>query len=176
LTALGYGFNHSDFFLGEHFLTTYIAHKNNMNRLALAAIKLYQRYVSPFKGFSCAYRVQTGRASCSTHGYRVVERYGTLLGLKLIKRRLNKCGQKYREHINANKPGANAPTHRRRQAGFCDAGCDIGHCDVGDLGSCACDALSGCDSFPCDLDFGNWKRRKKNDLKYVDIAPNSMPE
>ena len=148
-----------------------------MNKnLALAAVKLYQRYVSPFKGFSCAYRIQTGRASCSGHGCRVIERYGILLGLKLIQRRLDQCGQKYRQHVNANKQRANLPVYHRHQAGFCDAGCDIGACDVGDLGSCACDVLSGCGSFPCDLDFGNWRRRKKNDLKYVDITPNSMPK
>jgi putative component of membrane protein insertase Oxa1/YidC/SpoIIIJ protein YidD len=150
--------------------------EKHMKRITLAAIMFYQKYLSSFKGFSCAYRIQTGRASCSTYGYRVTERYGILRGLKLIKRRLDQCGQKYRQHISENKQRGNLPMYHRRQAGFCDAGCDIGTCDVGDLGSCACDALSGCGSFPCDLDFGNWRRRKKNDLKYADITANSMPK
>ena len=44
--------------------------------LALAAITLYQRFVSPRKGFSCAYRFHTGGPSCSVLGFRAVRRYG----------------------------------------------------------------------------------------------------
>ena len=36
-----------------------------MRALALVAIGAYQRYVSPYKGFCCAYRAHTSRASCS---------------------------------------------------------------------------------------------------------------
>ena len=33
-----------------------------MRDLALASIGLYQRYISPYKGFCCAYRVHKGPA------------------------------------------------------------------------------------------------------------------
>ncbi|MFZ6755511.1 membrane protein insertion efficiency factor YidD [Undibacterium sp. Dicai25W] len=66
-----------------------------MNRLVLAMIFLYRKFVSPFKGFSCAYRLHTGGLSCSAHGYRVIERHGISCGLKLIGRRLDRCRQKY---------------------------------------------------------------------------------
>ncbi len=36
-----------------------------MQRLVLWAIEVYQRHLSPRKGFSCAYRCHTGHASCS---------------------------------------------------------------------------------------------------------------
>jgi len=39
--------------------------------LALWAIRAYQRHLSPWKGFRCAYRVLTGRDSCSAYGYKV---------------------------------------------------------------------------------------------------------
>ena len=61
-----------------------------MKQLALAAIRLYQRHLSPHKGFCCAYRVHTGRASCSSLGYRAIRRFGLWLGLVILHRRLDK--------------------------------------------------------------------------------------
>jgi putative component of membrane protein insertase Oxa1/YidC/SpoIIIJ protein YidD len=49
--------------------------------LLLTLIRLYQRHVSPRKGFACAYRVHTGCASCSHLGYRAIRRYGVWQGL-----------------------------------------------------------------------------------------------
>jgi putative component of membrane protein insertase Oxa1/YidC/SpoIIIJ protein YidD len=139
-----------------------------MNWIALATILIYQKYISPFKGFSCAYRAYTGQLSCSAHGYKSIERYGIFIGLKLIRRRLKKCRLKYRNHVSVIELEKNRMVYMRHQAGFCDADCDIGVCDIIDLGSCACDGLSD-----CDLDFGKWKRRKKDDLKYDDMNSDS---
>jgi putative component of membrane protein insertase Oxa1/YidC/SpoIIIJ protein YidD len=118
--------------------------------LALAAIRFYQRYISPRKGFSCALRVATGGASCSAYGYAVIERFGLLRGLGLLQRRLELCG-----HVHG-RAQASAPLHPRLkyQRGFCDGlACD-GPCDlpchghggclsadtVSDMASCMCDA------------------------------------
>lgn len=51
----------------------------------------YQRYVSPYKGFCCAYRVHTGRASCSTLGRRVIRAHGLFGGLVLLSQRFRRC-------------------------------------------------------------------------------------
>ena len=100
--------------------------------LALRAIRAYQRFLSPRKGFSCAYRCATGRDGCSGYGYRVIGSFGLLAGLALLRRRLRLCGE----------------THRRRpvvpnpvlyyQRGDCDLPCDI-PCDA--VG-CPCDCSS----------------------------------
>ena len=119
-----------------------------MKTIALAAITLYRRYISPYKGFRCAYSVHTGRASCSVHGQRVIARFGLLMGLSLIKRRLQRCSQEYHRHLP--KDGTGPAYLARRQAGFCD--CD---CDVGDVGSCACDGAGNCG------DFGSNKKKQK---------------
>ena len=58
---------------------------------AVTLIRGYQRYLSPLKGFSCAYRVKHGRASCSEHGKRAIARYGLTRGLMLLWRRLHAC-------------------------------------------------------------------------------------
>ena len=109
---------------------------------ALAAIGAYQRHVSPYKGFCCAYRTHTGRASCSTLGARVIRRHGMFKGLLLLRERLRRCGEVYRLH--------HSPAYRTltAQRGDLDCGdCDLSGCDVGDaldLSDC-CDC-SGCGS------------------------------
>jgi putative component of membrane protein insertase Oxa1/YidC/SpoIIIJ protein YidD len=142
-----------------------------MKRLALAAIGFYQRFISPYKGFSCAYRVHTGRASCSALGRRAIARFGVLKGIGVLRLRLTRCGDAHRSHAAKN------PT-LRHQAGFVDCACDVpdvSSCDVPDLScdlpdkkACAdagkvCDVLSNCGG-GCDC--GNfWSRKKGKDLE-----------
>ncbi|WP_229463759.1 membrane protein insertion efficiency factor YidD [Massilia sp. 9I] len=103
-----------------------------LSRLALWAIRLYQRHLSPLKGFSCAYRVATGGASCSAYGYRAIERHGLLAGLALLDRRLQRCGEVHRDRIAGSAPARNPLLHYQR------GDCDCGGCDVGDLPGCDC--------------------------------------
>ena len=63
-----------------------------MRRFLLAAIRAYQRYISPYKGFSCAYREHTGHASCSTFGFRAVRKFGVFRGLIMQRERTSLCG------------------------------------------------------------------------------------
>lgn len=60
-----------------------------MKILVLAAIRFYQRKLSPHKGFSCAYAACTGHARCSALGYRAVRRLGVWHGLSVLDRRLH---------------------------------------------------------------------------------------
>ncbi|MBL8472948.1 MAG: membrane protein insertion efficiency factor YidD [Rhodocyclaceae bacterium] len=131
-----------------------------MKRLALIAIRLYQRLLSPHKGFTCAYRHHTGRAGCSELGYRAIRRFGLLGGLRVLRERLYKCGVAWRR-ANAAKPRLN------RQAGVCDASCDL-PCDA-DMGGCACDLLSSCD-LPGDCG-KRWTRRRGSGDKWVYLPP-----
>jgi putative component of membrane protein insertase Oxa1/YidC/SpoIIIJ protein YidD len=58
---------------------------------ACRLIELYQRHISPRKGFRCAYGVRTGRASCSKFGKRAIARTGLLAGVALLRRRFRRC-------------------------------------------------------------------------------------
>jgi putative component of membrane protein insertase Oxa1/YidC/SpoIIIJ protein YidD len=58
---------------------------------AIALIGTYQRYVSPHKGFCCAYRVHTGRSSCSEFARRAIRRLGLIEGLSLLRLRFAAC-------------------------------------------------------------------------------------
>jgi uncharacterized protein len=130
---------------------------------ALAAIQGYQRYLSPYKGFCCAYRVHTGKAGCSQFGYRAISRFGVFDGLVILKKRLALCGQVYRQFADKISDGAkNALSKTKRpnskQRGDCDPGC-AGDCspDISfrDLGDAACSTADSCGS--CD-----WPSSKKS--------------
>ncbi len=132
--------------------------------LALQAISLYQRYLSPYKGYRCAYAFHTGCASCSRLGFRAIRWRGLLDGLVLLFRRLGRCRDVFDRHRERVAPPATtrrASTIARDQRGICDAlaciPCDSGcaaPCDAGpfDVVSTGADALQcvPCDCSPCD--------------------------
>jgi len=124
-----------------------------MKTLALAAIRFYQRHMSPHKGFCCAYANYSGHASCSVLGYRAIRRFGAWQGLFVLNARLEKCGIAYRR---------SAPSVLQRQAGVIDGGV----CEAIACGADACngivtaaDVCSGC----------GWKERRarKGDANVV---------
>ena len=59
--------------------------------LLLAAITFYQRRLSPHKGFVCAWRFHTGRASCSEYARRIVRRCGALALWVALPRQFERC-------------------------------------------------------------------------------------
>jgi putative component of membrane protein insertase Oxa1/YidC/SpoIIIJ protein YidD len=127
------------------------------SRIALAAIRGYQRWISPHKGFCCALRAATGGDSCSAYGYDVIARFGLRRGLGLLGRRMQLCGHVHRSRAPLRPvPAARNPWRHREQ----------GHCDV------PCD--STCDT-PCDGDcsweWGETRRRdqeRKRDKAHMD--------
>ena len=137
--------------------------------IILAAIRAYQRYVSPYKGFCCAYRHHTGRASCSALGFRAVRRYGVIAGLSVLRARMKLCGLAYRR----NTPARPLPLFSQR--GECDLSCDM-PCDSGwDLPSGSgisrlCDLASYCDCGSCD--WPERKRKNKEREEHVYLPPN----
>lgn len=120
--------------------------------LLLAAIRVYRRHVSPHKGYGCAYRLHSGRCSCSTLGLRAISRYGAWRGLGVLRERFAEC-----------RVAAEALRARRRvvvsrgQAGFidCDIPCDAScpdACSVGD----ACELASCLECGDCDIGDCGW--------------------
>jgi putative component of membrane protein insertase Oxa1/YidC/SpoIIIJ protein YidD len=124
-----------------------------MRTLALAAIRFYQRFLSPLKGFRCAYLAHTGRRSCSHLGFRAVRRYGALAGMVVLRQRLYLCGV---AHRRCARPHIRPPLAQR---GDCDIiPCD---CDLPSARTCstAGDVLSSCaDCGSCD-----WPERRRKD-------------
>lgn len=131
-----------------------------MKNIALYAIRFYQRAISPYKGFRCAYAFHSGCASCSALGYRAIRRFGVWRGLGVLNGRLEKCGVAYRRH----HAGPLA-----RQAGFLDCGdCEATPCE---MSTCDCDTVSLCrykrTCQPRDCSRKKPRTRKKHDKDVV---------
>ncbi|HWH72723.1 MAG TPA: membrane protein insertion efficiency factor YidD [Methylibium sp.] len=101
-----------------------------MKPLAIAAIRLYRRWLSPLKGRACAYRVHTGRPSCSRLAERAIRRHGVIGGIGVLQHRLACCGEAW-QAAHGERP---VPASQR---GSCDVPCDI-PCDGSELSGCDC--------------------------------------
>ena len=58
---------------------------------ALSAVYVYRRYVSPWKGFRCAYAVAHGRGSCSDVGLRLATRVSFRRFIALMSLQAARC-------------------------------------------------------------------------------------
>ncbi len=131
--------------------------------LALLAIRGYQRWLSPYKGFHCAYRVyHSGSEGCSGYGRRVIGRYGVFTGYRLLQRRMGDCSAAAERLREQRRPRMQIT---RSQAGECD-GCDLPSvdCDFGDVLSLVGDCAPSCSSSSSGCGSSRtptYKRRKK---------------
>jgi putative component of membrane protein insertase Oxa1/YidC/SpoIIIJ protein YidD len=66
-----------------------------VSSVAVGAISLYRRHLSPRKGFRCAHDAVHGSGSCSDFGLRVFIRHDVMFGAKLLRVRFGQCGDAY---------------------------------------------------------------------------------
>ena len=59
--------------------------------IAILSISFYQQYVSPHKGWRCAYAALHGGASCSEYAKEEISRHGVLWGTLLLRNRFGDC-------------------------------------------------------------------------------------
>jgi uncharacterized protein len=133
-----------------------------LSPLAVGSIRLYQRFISPHKGFRCANRAATQGWSCSEFGRRVFARYEISTAYALLQRRFAACKQSYATlraarvaaNLSANMPANLAdaasavpgPQHERdkkqhKTSQNSDCSCDLPSIDVcaaADIGACDC--------------------------------------
>ncbi len=97
-----------------------------MNRLALGLITLYQRFLSPYKGFRCAAGAYYRTGSCSNVVRQIVREHGLLGGLGRIRRQFTRCAcaarrieeeKKKKKRRKERNPAADAA------CGFAEIGC-----------------------------------------------------
>lgn len=75
-----------------------------MRRLLILFITYYQRYLSPYKGFRCAYAVRYGGASCSSKVKEIIVANQISQGICLIRQQFRGCKQAFewlQEHSKA---------------------------------------------------------------------------
>ncbi|MGL4674461.1 MAG: membrane protein insertion efficiency factor YidD [Wohlfahrtiimonas sp.] len=123
--------------------------------LALQCIVFYQKWISPYKGFCCAYKHKTGGHSCSQYALKVVRRFGVWGLLRGLPQQFDRCHHAYLELQKEQEE----EEKKKKEYSWCDCAptdCGVGDCTMpkkscstGDSGAGSCDAIS-CDSLPCD--------------------------
>lgn len=78
---------------------------NTLNSVALSSIDVYQRWLSPLKGFRCAHAALFGGESCSAAVRRLVSEQGLVGGRAEIAARFQTCRQAYGHLLGAQATG-----------------------------------------------------------------------
>lgn len=103
-----------------------------ITRLSVTAINSYQYYISPHKGYCCAYRAYTGEDSCSQFEKVAIQNNGLFSSFPLIKEQFKKCNFAF-EEIKKEKEN-----QKYKKSDACPdslAGCSIFD-TCGTIGSC----------------------------------------
>jgi len=125
--------------------------------LVLNLITLYKRYLSPLKGFRCAYGVYHGGNSCSTEIYELIDHHGLIKGFTLARLQLQKCSLAYialsadNEDESEEKGQKKKPEKKEDKFSWCELPCytldclSIARCRSGKNGEgLDCDAPCDC--------------------------------
>jgi putative component of membrane protein insertase Oxa1/YidC/SpoIIIJ protein YidD len=62
-----------------------------LTEISIIAINLYQKYISPHKGFCCAHRVYSGEESCSQYAKSVITQHGLICAIPMIRAQFDRC-------------------------------------------------------------------------------------
>ena len=116
------------------------------------SVGIYRRYISPRKGFKCAFAAEHGRLSCSDWAVRVLQRKGGAQFLIWLPRRFKSCEQSHRrlqlaaqqlpihqESKDAEGGAESLQGSKTTEKTGTSCGSNVGYCSA-DLGACCCSA------------------------------------
>lgn len=86
-----------------------------MRHFFIFLITLYQRYISPYKGFRCAYAACHDSKSCSAIIKNIIAEHGLLAGWPLIKQQFANCQLAYQSLETEREKQERQKRQRRRQ-------------------------------------------------------------
>ena len=135
-----------------------VAKSLHLNRLISQilnfAVRLYQKFLSPHKGFTCAHRKLYREASCSEYFRQAIATEGLADAIPLFQQRLFDCKQARQELIYRSLSQQMAVNKRKRRKNQCDADCLECGCELWDCSDMNCngipDCLEGCSFDACD--------------------------
>ncbi len=121
---------------------------NQIQEILIFVIRLYQKYISPYKGFQCAHACLYNDASCSDAVITIIESNGLIMSLDKIKARFKACREAYLILSQKNMNHKDKPNKKNKNNWYdcCDPSpaCDMAecvsgrkHCDLPDL-PCDC--------------------------------------
>ncbi|MFI3137822.1 MAG: membrane protein insertion efficiency factor YidD [Methylococcaceae bacterium] len=116
-----------------------------LNAIAISSITVYQRFISPYKGFCCAYHYHSGRLSCSEFARHIVKRRGVFALWAAMPRQFSRCKAAYAQILPTlntdNQPSRRSQQRRNNRSSNDYSDCIPSPCDVVD---------ASFDALPCD--------------------------
>lgn len=130
-----------------------------LSRAALLGIHAYQRWLSPRKGYRCAYSVRHGGTGCSGYAKAAIRENGLLAAIPLVRARFADCRAAFAEIRSEDNRRRKRSRwwHYADPTDCCNCGPSVQSCRFGgrsgasDTGLCdinPCDG-NGCDCNPC---------------------------
>lgn len=121
-----------------------------LSRAALLGIHAYQRWLSPRKGYRCAYSVLHGGTGCSGYAKAAIRERGLLAAIPLVRARFADCRTAFSEIRGEAKPKRKRTRwwHYTDPTGCCDCAPSVQACRFG--GKSGAKDTGFCDSNPCD--------------------------
>ena len=115
-----------------------------INWLSLQGIAFYQKFISPRKGYRCAYGVLNNTHGCSGAVKAIIKEKGVMAGWSDINSQFNNCkaaAETLQAQSGCKKKRRSCKSRFKREAscgsGNCGSGCHVPDCgDCGDVGSC----------------------------------------
>jgi len=96
---------------------------------AIGSIGVYQKYISPYKGFRCAHRVYCCGSSCSEFAQQAIRDNGLLNAIPKIRRRFCECREAYvalqRFQVGAESTDDKKPSPLTKQGDCCVNVCTL---------------------------------------------------
>jgi len=89
-----------------------------LSPLVLLSVYCYRIFFSRFKGFRCAYSVQTGKGSCSDHAVHVLKSYPLGMALEMQRMQFERCCHSKVQFLLTGKSDVPRP-----RADLCDIHC-----------------------------------------------------
>lgn len=122
------------------------------NILAVSAITLYRKWISPYKGFRCAHQAILGQGSCSAYGLDVFSTRPFREALSLMRKRLSECRETYEHAMSSESEEERERRRRGSSSGIGSDGTLLGLEACGDVGSASCDGIDACGGIhSCDV-------------------------
>ncbi len=123
--------------------------KNHLlDQLMLWLLAFYQKFVSPYKGFQCAYGVWIGQSTCSAEAKKILKQDGLIAGWPKIQAQLQECRAAYlaiqgvasgsqQDQALLDRINRRRKKKKKRQDGAedcvgntCDLSCDVCDCSL----------------------------------------------
>lgn len=111
-----------------------------MKTVAKFSIRFYQKFVSPYKEFRCAYGIYYGNGSCSCEILKIISNESFCNWLPKIMGQFSECKKRFCYSMSLIKSG------EKKTPQWCDCYSSSSACDIFDIFSVA--KKSGCRAIP----------------------------